>query len=50
LEDEIEGKAEFELADHDGAWLLALERDQVAAAYLALDIEAELFGKRLTSR
>jgi hypothetical protein len=43
LQDQIEREAEFQLADHDGAWLLGVERRKVAAAYPRLELEAQLF-------
>src|SRR5262245_26166316 len=47
LQDEIEREGEFQLADHHGGGLLAIERDQVAAAHLAFHLEPELFEEAL---
>lgn len=50
LQDEIEGEGQFQLPDHDGGGLLAVERDQVAAAHFAFDLEAELLEEALDRR
>ena len=47
LQDQIKGESELELANDDGCRLVAVERHQVAAAYLALDLETQFFEEAL---
>jgi hypothetical protein len=41
LQDQIESEAELQLTDDDRRWLIAIERHQVAAAHLALNLELQ---------
>ena len=47
LQDELERDTELQLADDHRGGLLAVERYEVAAAHLALDLEAQLFEEAL---
>ena len=48
LQDELEIEAELEFADDDERRLVAAQRDEIAAADLALHAEAERSRKRFT--
>jgi hypothetical protein len=47
LQDEVEIEGQLEFADHDQRRVAALQRQQIAAADLTLDDEAEPFKKGL---
>ena len=47
LQDQIEGESELQLADDDRGGLMAVQRHQIAAAHLALDLEAQVFEEAL---
>ena len=47
LQHQIESEGELQLADDDRGGLLAVQRYQIAAAHLALDLEAQLFEEAL---
>jgi hypothetical protein len=47
LQDELEIEGQLEFADHDDRWVVALQRQQIAASDLAFDDEAEPFEEGL---
>jgi hypothetical protein len=46
LQNELEVESQLKLADHDDRWIIAPQRQQVAASDLALDNEAEALRGR----
>jgi hypothetical protein len=47
LQNELEVEGQLELADHDDGWIIAPQREQIAASDLTFDNEAELFEEGL---